>query len=246
MNRYLIIEDEPLNASRLKRMILEIEPESDVAGPLESITEVISHLRAHRDYDLIFADIRLNDGDVFQAFQQVMPQTFVVFTTAYDEYAMQAIKSHGIDYLLKPIDPDELEAAIDKAHLYRTNLHEVQAFADSVIRYKERLLVYKGSDMVSLPVCDILYFKTDGRKVQLMTASGELYAIPTPMQGLEQELDPVKFFRLNRQYLVNIRAIQRISTFFSGKLKVYLNQCHDEDIIVSRERSQSFRDWLNS
>lgn len=246
MNRYLIIEDERLNAVRLDLMIRKLDPQADITGPLRSIAEVVSHLQKHNDYSLIFADIRLLDGDVFEAFKRVPPRTFVVFTTAYDEYAMQAIKTHGIDYLLKPIDPDELKLAIDKAHLYHTNQQQVQAIADSIIRYKERLLVYNGADLYSLPIDDVLYFTIEGRRVQIMSAMGKLYTINTPMQDLEPQLDPAKFFRLNRQYLVNIRAIRSITTQFSGKLKVFLNHCPSQAVVISRERTQKLKDWLNT
>lgn len=115
MKKVLIIEDERISAIRLEKLIHEIDDTIEVEGPLVSVSEVVEHLRRHNDYDLIFADIRLSDSDVFTAFQEIMPASFVIFTTAYDEYAMQAIKNHGIDYLLKPIDEKDLRQAHPKA-----------------------------------------------------------------------------------------------------------------------------------
>lgn len=129
MKKVLIIEDERISAIRLEKLIHEIDYTIEVEGPLVSVSEVVEHLRRHNDYDLIFADIRLSDSDVFTAFQEIMPASFVIFTTAYDEYAMQAIKNHGIDYLLKPIDEKDLRQAIQKLSLgVRENtgkLHQV-------------------------------------------------------------------------------------------------------------------------
>lgn len=117
MKKVLIIEDERISAIRLEKLIREIDDTIEVEGPLVSVSEVVEHLSRHNDYDLIFADIRLSDSDVFTAFQEIMPASFVIFTTAYDEYAMQAIKNHGIDYLLKPIDEKDLRQAIQKLSL---------------------------------------------------------------------------------------------------------------------------------
>ena len=158
MKKVLIIEDELLSAKRLKKMILDIDDTLEVDGPLQSVKDVVEYMQAHDDYDLVFSDIRLLDGDVFMAFQKVLPSSLVIFTTAYDEYAMQAIKSNGIDYLLKPIDEDELREAMKKVGNLTSSNGKLKSVIDKLVRYKERLLVYKGGDMVSLPVNDILYF----------------------------------------------------------------------------------------
>ena len=123
MQKVLIIEDDHFSARRLKRLIMDIDDTIDVHGPLKSVEEVTEELVANNDYDLIFSDIRLSDGDVFEAFRKVMPQSFVIFTTVYDEYAMEAIKNNGLDYLMKPIDADELRAAIGKLRLNRNAQH---------------------------------------------------------------------------------------------------------------------------
>lgn len=245
MKKVLIIEDELLSAKRLKKMILDIDDTLEVDGPLQSVKDVVEYMQAHDDYDLVFSDIRLLDGDVFMAFQKVLPSSLVIFTTAYDEYAMQAIKSNGIDYLLKPIDKDELREAMKKVGNLTSSNGKLKSVIDKLVRYKERLLVYKGGDMVSLPVNDILYFYKDGRNMLVTTSSGEAYCLSVTIQELESQLDPDKFFRLNRQYLVNIAALKKISPFFNSKLIVQLFHCSDRNIIVSKERAVLFKEWLN-
>lgn len=245
MKKVLIIEDELLSAKRLKKMILDIDDTLEVDGPLQSVKDVVEYMQAHDDYDLVFSDIRLLDGDVFMAFQKVLPSSLVIFTTAYDEYAMQAIKSNGIDYLLKPIDEDELREAMKKVGNLTSSNGKLKSVIDRLVRYKERLLVYKGGDMVSLPVNDILYFYKDGRNMLVTTSSGEAYCLSVTIQELESQLDPDKFFRLNRQYLVNIAALKKISPFFNSKLIVQLFHCSDRNIIVSKERAVLFKEWLN-
>lgn len=245
MKKVLIIEDELLSAKRLKKMILDIDDTLEVDGPLQSVKDVVEYMQAHDDYDLVFSDIRLLDGDVFMAFQKVLPSSLVIFTTAYDEYAMLAIKSNGIDYLLKPIDEDELREAMKKVGNLTSSNGKLKSVIDKLVRYKERLLVYKGGDMVSLPVNDILYFYKDGRNMLVTTSSGEAYCLSVTIQELESQLDPDKFFRLNRQYLVNIAALKKISPFFNSKLIVQLFHCSDRNIIVSKERAVLFKEWLN-
>lgn len=246
MKKVLIIEDERISAIRLEKLIHEIDDTIKVDGPLTSVSEVIEHLHHHNDYDLIFADIRLSDGDVFTAFQIIMPDSFVIFTTAYDEYAMQAIKHHGIDYLLKPIDEKELQQAMQKTSLCaKGNTEQVREVINGIVHYKERLVVYKGDELIPLQVSDILYFVKDGRGVSCMTTEGEQYHMHnTTMQDLEEHLNPDKFFRLNRQYLIHIIALQRITSYFNSKLKVRLLHCKDDEILVSKERGVLFKKWL--
>lgn len=246
MKKVLIIEDEFLSAFRLKKMILDIDDTINIEGPLTSVTEVTNYLRTHHDYDLIFSDIRLADGDVFTAFQEVKPASFVIFTTAYDEYAIKAFKHQGIDYLLKPVDEKELRQALQKMILLHKN-HEKpsQEATDNAVKYKERLIVYKGEDIWSLQVSEILYFVTQGRDLDCITENGETYRIPSSIQKLEEQLNPKTFFRLNRQYLINIKALQRITSFFNSKLKVKLQKCDDNNILVSKERAILFKKWLD-
>ena len=136
MKKVLIIEDELPSAKRLEKLLLEMDDTLEIDGPLQSIREVVGYLQSHDDYDLIFSDIRLLDGDVFAAFQEVLPSSFVIFTTAYDEYAMSAIKNHGIDCLLKPIDEDELRKAINKVRLSPKSQDLARIINGSATQYK--------------------------------------------------------------------------------------------------------------
>lgn len=246
MKKVLIIEDERISAIRLEKLIREIDDTIEVEGPLASVSEVVEHLRRHNDYDLIFADIRLSDSDVFTAFQEIMPASFVIFTTAYDEYAMQAIKNHGIDYLLKPIDEKDLRQAIQKLSLgVKENTGKLHQVMGDMTHYKERLIVYKGEELIPLQVSEILYFSKESKELLCMTAEGKQYHVRNmTMQDLEEQLNPEKFFRLNRQYFIHIRALKQITPFFNSKLKVRLCYCLDEEILVSRERSVLFKKWL--
>ena len=198
MKKVLIIEDERISAIRLEKLIREIDDTIEVEGPLASVSEVVEHLRRHNDYDLIFADIRLSDGDVFTAFQEIMPASFVIFTTAYDEYAMQAIKNHGIDYLFKPIDEKELRRAIQKLSLgVKENAGQVHRVLSDIKHYKERLVVYKGEELIPLQVSEILYFSKEGKELLCMTAEGKQYHVRNmTMQDLEEQLNPRKVFPL--------------------------------------------------
>lgn len=246
MQKVLIIEDDHFSARRLKRLIMDIDDTIDVHGPLKSVAEVAEELAANNDYDLIFSDIRLADGDVFEAFRKVMPQSFVVFTTAYDEYAMEAIKNNGLDYLMKPIDADELRAAIGKLRLNRKSavegpLHDV---LNDTRQYRERFLITKGDELCMLCVDDISYINMRYNRITAFTVDGSSYPLPMSMNDLEQALDPSRFFRLNRQYIANIKGIRKISFYFGSKLMVKLKGCEDDNIVISKEKAASFKKWL--
>lgn len=245
MKKVVIIEDELLSATRLKKKILDIDDTLQVDGPLRSVKEVVDYFQSHDDYNLVFSDIRLLDGTVFMAFSKVMPSSFVIFTTAYDEYAMQAIKSNGIDYLLKPIDEEELCEAINKVKLRPSLQARTGYITDSGGKYKERLLVYKGEDMISLSVRDIFYICKNEGCTTVTASTGNTYKLSSTIQEMEEQLNPNAFFRLNRKYLINIKALKKVSPFFNSKLIVQLYHCQDEHIIVSKEKSSRLKEWLN-
>lgn len=250
MRKILIIEDEYFSAKRLKKLIMSIDDTVITTGPLGSVVEVASHLSEHNDYDLIFSDIRLTDGDVFEAFRQVKPRCFVIFTTAYDEYAMQAIKNNGLDYLMKPIDFDELCAAVRKMELMKpeqkeTALRQLDGVLSDTHHYRERILVSAGDNLKILYTDDINYISVEDGHLLAFTDDGLSNQLPMTMAELEDELDPDKFFRINRQYIANIKGIKKISLFFNSKLRVRLKGCPDENITVSKEKSAQLRKWLD-
>ena len=243
MQKVLIIEDDHFSARRLKRLIMDIDDTIDVHGPLKSVAEVTEELAANNDYDLIFSDIRLADGDVFEAFRKVMPQSFVIFTTAYDEYAMEAIKNNGLDYLMKPIDADELRAAIGNAQQSAvvSPLHDV---LNDTRQYRERFLITKGDELCMLCVDDISYINMHDNRITAFAVDGTSYPLSMSMNDLEQALDPGRFFRLNRQYIANINGFRKISFYFGSKLMVKLKGCEDGNIVISKEKATLFKKWL--
>jgi len=249
MKKILIIEDDFFSAKRLKRQIMDIDDMILIHGPLKSVKDVVEELSVNNDYDLVFSDIRLVDGDVFEAFRKVMPNSFVIFTTAYDEYAMQAIKNNGLDYLLKPIDFKELCIAMDKLKMLNSAKEEIHSkinyLLDETRQYRERFLVSKGDELVMLYADDISYINKTDNHVMAFTEDGLSYSLSMTMTDLEQDLDPNKFFRINRQYIANIKGIRKISLFFSSKLIVRLKGCNDDSITISKEKTAQFKKWLD-
>lgn len=249
MKKILIIEDDFFSAKRLKKLIMDVNDTVDIHGPLRSVDDVVDELSVSNDYDLVFSDIRLVDGDVFEAFRKVKPNSFVIFTTAYEEYAMQAIKNNGFDYLMKPISFKELCAAMDKFKMLKTAHEEVHSKLNDLLndtrQYRERFLVSKGDELVMLYTDDISYiYKTDNH-VLAFTEDGSSYSLTMNMADLELALDPDKFFRINRQYIANIKGIKKISLFFSSKLIVKLKGCDDDNIVISKEKTGLFKKWLD-
>lgn len=249
MKKILIIEDDLFSAKRLKKLVMEIDEMVDVYGPLKSVNEVVEELSVNNDYDLIFSDIRLADGDVFDAFRKIKPKTFVIFTTAYDEYAMQAIKNNGLDYLMKPIDFKELYAAMNKLKLLSSAQHQepnsqLDGLLKDTLTYRKLFLVNKGDEMILLYTDDINYISKTNSHALAFTDKGESYPIPMNLAELEQALDPAKFFRINRQYIVNIKGIKRFYLSFGSKLIIKLKGCNDDNIIIGKERAIQFKKWL--
>lgn len=254
MKRILIIEDERMSASRLKRLISDIDDTLDVVGPLTTVEEVIETLKQDTAFDLIISDIRLHDRLVFEAFHEVMPSCTVIFTTAYDEYALEAFRHNGIDYLLKPVEQDALANAIRKAFPPTTSPQNLTAPSNpsnllSTFRelrcFRERILVTRGDELIPLRTDTVRYFSIEDNTVTAYTNQGNSYRIPLTMNDLEQQLNPDLFFRLNRQYIAHIDSIRKISFFFSSKLIVRLAGCADDHIVISKEKSTLFKQWLD-
>ncbi len=229
---------------------MDIDDTIDIHGPLKSVAEVIHELKASNNYDLVFSDIRLADGDVFEAFREVMPQAFVIFTTAYDEYAMEAIKHNGLDYLMKPVDASELQAAMSKLSLLsptgKGGCATSSGSASCQARgHKTRFLVPKGDELCMLHTDDISYICTENNHAIAHAHDGTSYPLPMSMNELEQALDPDRFFRINRQYIASIKGIKKISLFFSSKLTIRLEGCSDDHIIISKEKTALLKKWLD-
>jgi len=249
--KILIVEDEPVSARRLQAMLAEIEPEATVAGMTDSVTGTVDWLRANGLPDLLLMDIELTDGKSFDVFGQFAVSAPVIFITAYDEYAIRAFKVNSVDYLLKPVKADELRQALHKFRQWRATSTEfdagrMRALLDEVRgdRFKERFLVKEGDRLVPVAAGDIAWFRTKDKVNYVHTTDGKAFGIDQSLDDVERVLDPRRFFRANRQYIVHANAVRKVHFWFSSKLKVELSPDPGEEVIVSREKAMAFRNWL--
>ncbi|MGA2408636.1 MAG: LytTR family DNA-binding domain-containing protein [Bacteroidales bacterium] len=247
----LIVEDEKVAAERLVGLINKFDPSVDVAEIIQSVKNAVQWLNTHQAPDLIFMDIQLADGLSFEIFEQTIVKTPIIFTTAYDEYALKAFKVNSIDYLLKPIDQDELNSAINK---FKENNSPkeipVQVF-DSIMhsltkKYKDKFVINVGEHIKVFTIEDIQCFYSMEKYTFLQNNSGRDYAINYSLDQLEDLLDPVQFFRINRKFIVSFSAISDIISYSNSRLKVKLNSNESDDLIVSREKVQDFKKWLEN
>ncbi|GAA4470129.1 LytTR family DNA-binding domain-containing protein [Nibrella saemangeumensis] len=256
--KVLIVEDEPLAAKRLESLVQEVEPEAEVMDRLESVRALVRWWQTNQDTgrsapDLLLMDIQLADGLSFEAFQQVNITTPVIFTTAYDEYALKAFKVNSVDYLLKPIEKDELELAIGKFKRNQQtstpeNLTKVlEAYGVKPVAYKSRFLLKQGGRFEVVDTRDIQYIYADEKVVFLVTSENRKFIVDETLDELEGKLDPKLFHRINRKYISQLGAIERIEPHFNGRLRLWLhNRPTDEEIFVSREKAEAFKSWLDS
>ncbi len=253
--RILLIEDEAPAARRLEKMIREILPTAELIGILDSVSTAIDFFQHLPAPDLVIMDIQLADGLSFELFDHVQVQAPIIFATAYDEYALKAFKVNSIDYLLKPIDKDELQKALEKWQNLRKNISEnpwqknlsqlITQLQGNQKAYKSRFLVKIGEKLISTPEQEIAYFQAEDKIVFLHTRAGKKYVLDYTLDELEEVLNPENFFRLNRQIIAHLQAIQSIHTYFNGKLKIHLVPEAPEEVIVSREKTPSLKDWLD-
>jgi len=251
--KIIIVEDEIPAYKRIHKLILEIDPSIEIVGHADSISSAIKLFSQHPQVDLALMDIELADGQSFEIFKQVDVHCPIIFTTAYDEFALKAFKLNSIDYLLKPIDPKELKAALNKFTTTQNKAAQIDLnqllsnFKPAVMQnYKERFLVKLGSKLISIPVSDIAYFQASDKLVYLIGADQKKYIIDHSIEELAGMLNPKHFFHLNRQFLSSLQAIESVSTYFNGKLKIHLRPPVSEEVIVSREKSTEFKHWLNT
>ncbi|NJK98662.1 MAG: response regulator transcription factor [Bacteroidales bacterium] len=244
----LIIEDEKPNSDRLQRLIRNIIPEATIKV-LESVGESVAWLRSNGHPGVILMDVRLSDGLCFEIFEQVKVDSPIVFTTAYDEYALKAFKMNSIDYLLKPIEQDELEAALAKVDtvprmqpgLPLDNL--IQCLKPT--EFRTRFLLQYKDGYKTIRVEDIAYFYSEFKITRAKLHNGTEETIPNTLEELEQQLNPKLFFRANRQYIIHMDAIQFVNNYFNGKLKIVLRKDSNTDIVVSREKAILLKKWLD-
>ena len=251
MIKVIIIEDEKPSARRLKRLLSAIGIEAQ--GMLHSVEEAVNWFKTNEHPDLILLDIQLSDGLSFEIFEQVVVNSAIIFTTAYDEYALKAFKLNSIDYLLKPIDDEELEAAIEKFKTNRPEKHDLMVDINQIKKllvnpldksYKKRFTIKIGQHLRMVDTEDIECFYSDQKATYAYTRDRKNYLMDFSLEQLEEELDPLKFFRVNRKFIVNINAINDIISYTNSRLQIKLNNFSELEIIVSRERVKEFRQWL--
>lgn len=247
----IIIEDEKPSARRLQRLLNHLGV--TVQTMLHSVEESILWFQNNTHPDLIFLDIQLSDGLSFEIFDTVTVNSAIIFTTAYDEYALKAFKLNSIDYLLKPIDEDDLEQAITK---FKTRLPQqeqlVLNYSDikSMLvnpldrQYKKRFSVQVGQHLKLIYSNDVECFYSENKGTYLYTADGRNYLLSTSLDQLDLELDPQMFFRINRKFIVNIHAIKDMINYTNSRLEIKLNSYNHDQVIVARERVKTFKDWL--
>jgi DNA-binding LytR/AlgR family response regulator len=253
--KVVIVEDEAFAALRLKKMIHDFNPEIQILAELESVAESVKWFKSNPEPDLIFLDIHLEDDLSFAIFDQVNISSAVIFTTAFDEYAIKAFKLKSIDYLLKPIVHEELAAALKKYEQY-SGLHQNSVDLQSLYnlltgsdkKFRERFSISVGTKIKMVEVPDIAYCFVLDKGVYLRTRQGHTYNIDFTLDKLEEMLNPATFFRINRKYLVNISSIANMVTWSRSRVKLELNPKADEefDTVVSVDRSAAFKNWLNS
>jgi len=250
--KVLLIEDEFPAAKRLRKLIEQTCPDAEVIEVIDSVEMAVKWLREFETPDLIFMDIQLADGLSFDIFTQVDVESPVVFTTAYDQYTLKAFKVNSVDYLLKPIDVKELEAAV---HKYKTLYQSNMEFDSSVLaqlvanisenKYKERFLVKIGQQLTYVSVEDIAYFYSDDGMLYVQTVQHKRHVLDYTLDQLEKMIDSKFFFRINRKIITHLKAIKKIHTYFNSRLKLELDPAIDLDVIVSRDRVGDFKEWLD-
>jgi DNA-binding LytR/AlgR family response regulator len=249
----LIIEDEPQAAQRLDTLVKNLVPGVVILDKIDSVTKSVEWIKNNPVPDLIFMDIQLADGISFQIFESCEIKSPVIFTTAYDEYALKAFKVNSIDYILKPVDKDELETALKKYHQLTGSKKDSHVTLDNIQqaiqmltkKYKSRFVIKVGEHLRSIEVTDISFFVSIEKATFCYMNEGRKNIIDFTLDQLEGMLDPEKFFRINRKYIVSAAAIQDMISFTNSRLKLVLKNSTDTDIIVARERVQEFKEWLD-
>ncbi len=249
--RYLIIEDEPLAQEELVRMLKGLDPNFQLLASIESVKETVNWFNNNEQPDVVFMDIHLSDNICFDIFNKVEITAPVIFTTAYDQYAIEAFKTNGIAYLLKPIEEEELINALKKFRtLTNTNIElatihtQIQQLS-TLNSYKERVLAKIGDNYQHVMMQDVAYFYSEDHYTFVVTKDKQRYIINYTLDTLVEQINPQQFFRISRQFIVNINAINNISKHFNGRLKIAVNPSFTEDIYVSRNRVQAFLAWLD-
>ncbi|RZK61930.1 MAG: response regulator transcription factor [Pedobacter sp.] len=247
----IIIEDEKPAARLLQRKLQKLDVEARVM--LHSVEEAVAWFKANRHPDLIFLDIQLSDGLSFEIFDAIDIASAVIFTTAYDEYALRAFKLNSIDYLLKPIDEDELETAVAKYKTHNSKPQNLSVDFEEIRRmlvnpaektYKKRFTIKMGQHLKMINIEDAECFYSENKGTYMHTLDNRDYLLDCTLEQLETELDPKDFYRVSRKFIISIKEIKDIVVYTNSRLKVVLPTYKEDEVIVSRERVSDFREWL--
>jgi DNA-binding LytR/AlgR family response regulator len=249
--KILIVEDEPIAANQLMTLIKRIRPKTECIGICDTIKSAVQWINNNPAPDLAFFDIQLGDGLSFEVFKQAKFNTPVIFTTAFNQYTLQAFKVNSIDYLLKPIDNSELEKAVIKFetnHLHKASFtnEQLQMLIQSVDKptYKKRFLVKVGTHLKTIHTADILYFFSFEKGTYFKCNNNHTYTIDYTLDYIEQLIDPSSFFRINRKYIVALSAINDVSVYSNSRLKLKTQLADNNDFLVAREKVKDFKQWL--
>ena len=245
--KIIIIEDEKPAARLLQRRIEKLGLE--VSKSLHSIEESVEWLSNNPQPDLIFLDIQLSDGLSFEIFDQVEIHSAIIFTTAYDEYVLKAFKLNSVDYLLKPVDEEELAFAIEKFKKQRevkVNFSQLRNLLDQNKTFKERFTTKIGTSIKMILTSDIELFYSENKATYAHTKEGRNYVLDYTLDKLEELIDPKQFFRINRGQMIKLEAIRDISVYSNSRLKIFLNHYSEQECVVSREKVNDFRNWLEN
>jgi len=257
--KVIIIEDELAASDNLTYLLNRINPETEILEVFDTVKSAVSYFSKENAAELVFMDIHLADGISFEIFEQVKIDIPVVFTTAYNQYALKAFKVNSIDYLLKPIDEDELSDAL-KQYEVQVKQKEQQGIDDNQLKgllgllkktnsttsYKNSFLVSKRDELIPLKTNEIAYFWIDLGVVKVISKTNQSYIIDSKLEEIEGSLNPNEFYRANRQSIINRDAILNLKQYFNGKLIVNLQPTPKERIIISKAKASDFKNWINS
>lgn len=250
--RTVIVEDEDIASRRLATLITELAPNFEIAKQITSVQSGIEWFENNDVPDLIFLDIQLNDGYGFDILDSMEDHPPIIFTTAFNEYAIRGFKYNGLDYLLKPIDKKDLKTALgkfDKSYKDQAGFLKVDKLQDIKNlfgkEYKHRFMVKVGNQFSTFNVEEIAYFKSEDGIIFFYTFSGNKYPIEYSIEQLGNILNPIQFFRVNRKYMVSVKAVSEIHSYFNSRLLLKLKSKETENVIVSRERTTNFKKWLD-
>jgi DNA-binding LytR/AlgR family response regulator len=255
MIKIIIAEDEKKAADKLVRIVKQIKPEIDILAVFETIVDTVSWFSKNPHPDLLFLDIQLADGLSFEIFKRVEILAPVIFITAFDQYAIQAFKVNSIDYVLKPFQLKNIEHAINKYKQLKVGYGtpDMKKYFDSIQQisnqlapnFKSRFFVNLNNRAYSIPVDEISFFIYEDKSVLLVNLSGQRFVVNFTLDKLETLIDPNLFFRINRQFLIHIKSIGEIKNFERGRISLFLKECTNNPVLVSRSRTQQLKAWLD-